>query len=253
MGEVAQSPHQVLARDVHMGFNKNKLLFVLRSSKTHGKHMEPQMIKISSTSNRDKSSGKHRKILPCPFQLLCTYARMRGRYKSDLEPFFIFADGSQISTRIVGNSLRIFIRNAGFDERLYSSHSLRIGRSCDLYKLGQSVENIKKLENGSLMLCTDTLSYNLNRINTFILLNSIYYFPDNVEAFFDLWILGDNFLKDIEPQLKNKIHAATHDKRSEEVPPNMYDFFNVKMFFEDDDGESIAMARIINSLTRAVN
>ena len=32
-----------------------------------------------------------------------------------------------------------------FDDTLYGTHSLRSGRTCDLYKLGLSVETIKKI------------------------------------------------------------------------------------------------------------
>ena len=37
IGEVTLSPHAILAKDVHIGENKNKILFILRSSKTHCK------------------------------------------------------------------------------------------------------------------------------------------------------------------------------------------------------------------------
>ena len=48
VSEVASGVHSVLARDAHIGKNKRKFLFVLRTSKTHGKNSPPQMIKISS-------------------------------------------------------------------------------------------------------------------------------------------------------------------------------------------------------------
>ena len=35
IGEIAMGPHCVLARNVHVGVNKNKILFILLSSKTH--------------------------------------------------------------------------------------------------------------------------------------------------------------------------------------------------------------------------
>ena len=34
---------------------------------------------------------------------------------------------------------------AGFKDELYSVHSVRMGRACDLLKLGLSVESIKKI------------------------------------------------------------------------------------------------------------
>ena len=46
VGELAHSDHSVKGCDVHIGTNKNKILFILRSSKTHSKSSEPQIIKI---------------------------------------------------------------------------------------------------------------------------------------------------------------------------------------------------------------
>ena len=42
--------HPVLAKDVQIGTNKNKLLFILWTSKTHWKDEKPQIVKISVTS-----------------------------------------------------------------------------------------------------------------------------------------------------------------------------------------------------------
>ena len=48
IGEVADSPHAIRAADVQIARNKKKLLFILRSSKTHTKGDKPQLIKINS-------------------------------------------------------------------------------------------------------------------------------------------------------------------------------------------------------------
>ena len=45
-GEVTKSPHVVKAKDVYIADNKPKFMFVLHSSKTHGKGNKPQIIKI---------------------------------------------------------------------------------------------------------------------------------------------------------------------------------------------------------------
>ena len=50
VSELTEGQHPVLAKDVHIASNKRKLLFILRSSKTHGRWAKPQLIKISSTS-----------------------------------------------------------------------------------------------------------------------------------------------------------------------------------------------------------
>ena len=49
IGELTTGEHPVLAKDVQIAFNKRKILFILRSSKTHGKNSCPQLIKIVST------------------------------------------------------------------------------------------------------------------------------------------------------------------------------------------------------------
>ena len=47
IGEMCKSPHALLTKDVHIGRNKNKMMFLLHSSKTHTKGDKPQVIKIS--------------------------------------------------------------------------------------------------------------------------------------------------------------------------------------------------------------
>ena len=44
ISEVMTGAHPVLARDVHIGKNKKKFLFILRTSKTHTKGMPPQLV-----------------------------------------------------------------------------------------------------------------------------------------------------------------------------------------------------------------
>ena len=42
VGELTTGDHPVLARDVHIGINKKKMLFLLRTSKTHWKDSKPK-------------------------------------------------------------------------------------------------------------------------------------------------------------------------------------------------------------------
>ena len=42
VGELAKGEHPVLVQDVHIAMNKNKILFILRTSKTHWKDSRPQ-------------------------------------------------------------------------------------------------------------------------------------------------------------------------------------------------------------------
>ena len=43
------------------------------------------------------------------------------------------------------NKLRLLLDRAGFASSLYSTHSLRIGRACDLLKMQIHMDLIKKL------------------------------------------------------------------------------------------------------------
>ena len=148
ISEVASGEHAVKACDIHIGFNKKKFLFVLHSSKTHEHSTALQLIKISSKTKKKKckiSWPKTTAILPCPFQVLHEFARVRGGYKSDTEPFFVFPDNSPISQQQLSNCLKLMLQTSGFNEKVYGTHSLRSGRSCDLFQLGLSIETIKKL------------------------------------------------------------------------------------------------------------
>ena len=70
IGELASGPHVVLAHNVHIGINKNKMLFILNSSKTHTKGDKPQLVKITSTPTGE---GEGKKSAYCPFSLLKKY------------------------------------------------------------------------------------------------------------------------------------------------------------------------------------
>ena len=112
ISEIALGAHNVLARDIHIGENKKFL-----------------------------SDGCN--CLPCPYQLLNCYLHYRGGYITDNEWFFIFSDRTTVTAKQVTGCLRLMLHKAGFNEKNYSSHSLLSGRTCDLFKLGLSVETIK--------------------------------------------------------------------------------------------------------------
>ena len=82
IGELANSPHSVKARNVHVGTNKDKIMLVLYSSKTHGTSTNPQKIKISvlGQESNNKSNG-----LICPFESVRNYLALRGSYDNDCE------------------------------------------------------------------------------------------------------------------------------------------------------------------------
>ena len=142
MSEVVGDLHAIKACDIHVGENKNKFLLILRTSKTHWKNMKPQLIKITAMSVNHNITKRQ---LPCPYQLLRDYAVIRGSYSSHLEPFFVMSDKSPVSAQQIATNLKLVIAEASFDLRLYSSHSLRIGRTVNLYNLGLTVETIKKI------------------------------------------------------------------------------------------------------------
>ena len=144
VSEVNKGTHTLLATDVHVGYNKKKFLLVLQSSKTHSVNVQPQIVKITSTQLTTTQQAQQ--ILPCPYQLLKAYADIRGGFTSNQEQFFVFCDKSPITTRHFSSCLKRIIMLCGFDCSLYGMHSLRAGCSSDLYRLGLSVETIKKLE-----------------------------------------------------------------------------------------------------------
>ena len=59
--------------------------------------------------------------------------------------FFIFKDGSHVSANHMHNVLRKMLQRVNLDPSLYNTHSLRIGRSCDLLKYGYSIEQVKMM------------------------------------------------------------------------------------------------------------
>ena len=154
ISEVTTVAHPVLARDVHIGKNKKKFLFILKTSKTHTKGMPPQLVKITSLSREnkwEKDKGKfnsdmneYRSLL-CPCNSLRQYTHLCGGFHSELDPFFVFSDGSPVAPKQFTSFLKKTLTRTGFNNKFYGSHSLRSGRSGDLYKLGLSVETIKKM------------------------------------------------------------------------------------------------------------
>ena len=149
VGELTQSEHVVKAADVHIGRNKKKLMFVLHSSKTHGKDGKPQIIKINSSDIQITDMEKERKNLEtnsiCPFEILKQYVMVRRTRRSDKEQFFVFHDRSPVMPHQFRSLLKELIKNIGLDSSLYGTMSMRAGRSVDLMAAGLSVESIKSL------------------------------------------------------------------------------------------------------------
>ena len=79
ISKIAKTPsgHAALVNDIQIVSNKNKFLFILRSSKTHRVGSKLQIVKISMDKAEKKLNDKKFKLkLPCPYQLLRNYIRM---------------------------------------------------------------------------------------------------------------------------------------------------------------------------------
>ena len=102
IGELTSGSHPVCARDVHIGDNKDKIMFILHTSKTHWYDNKPQIIKISS-KNLLQGSIQHDKdkdtLEFCPYHLLHRCIACRSTFRRINEPFFIFSDGSAFEPR----------------------------------------------------------------------------------------------------------------------------------------------------------
>ena len=85
IGEVTASPHMILARNVHMGVNKNKLCFILDSSKMHTKGNKSQIVKIEQPR---VTSRRENKNIMDPFKLIGEYIEARPAVKSLQEQLF---------------------------------------------------------------------------------------------------------------------------------------------------------------------
>ena len=141
-----KSPHVIRAKDVHIGINKDKIMLVLHSSKTHSKADKPQIIKIMSNYTSKKDQQCRAIHGPwCPFKLLREFMSLRKIRESDMEQFFVFFDGSPV----LGSNLRAILHRCPlklqFNPALHGLHGLRSGHASDLLKAGISVETIKKI------------------------------------------------------------------------------------------------------------
>ena len=145
IGEVSQSEHVVLARNVKIADNKQKIMMILRSSKTHGAESKPQIIKITGNYEIEEYPRLQHLHPICSFKILRNYLSVRPISLNLKEQFFVFTDNSPVKPANVRKTLKIMLTLAGLDTSLYGMHSLRIERASDLLKLQYSVETIKKI------------------------------------------------------------------------------------------------------------
>ena len=138
---MTHSDHILRVCDVHIASNKDKVMFVLKLSKTHGEYCFPQTVKISSI----KSTTTNTQNYLCPFHILRQYLSQRMVALSNTENFFVFRDRSPVMPYHFHQMLKNIICRAGMDSDAYTTHSLRSGRAVDLMNLRISIEMIKKM------------------------------------------------------------------------------------------------------------
>ena len=145
IGEVTMSPHVARAKNVHMATNKDKILILLYTSKTHGKRHRPQKIKITSIKEdaRQYRTQTHKHF--CPFAVLRQYIHMRGCYDSEEEQFFVFRDKQPVKPSHASAVLKLMIERLGLNSKFYSMHSFRIGRTSDLIKCKYPLDEVQRL------------------------------------------------------------------------------------------------------------
>ena len=89
VGELTMSDHVIKAANIHIATNKDKLLIILQSSKTHDEGCKPQ--KVKTESNRSERSGAYLQRNFCPFALIRRFIQIRDKViANEDEPFFIF-------------------------------------------------------------------------------------------------------------------------------------------------------------------
>ena len=149
VSELTSGVHPVKACDVHVGENKNKMLFVLCTSKTHWTDSKPQIVKIQSerlkTATKLQKHEVNSKFKYCPFELLRKYLKYRRKYTSKKEPFFVFSSRDPVKPYNMRTTLRTILAMCRLDANMYGTHSFRIGRSVDLLKLGLDLSMVKYL------------------------------------------------------------------------------------------------------------
>ena len=153
IGELTLSPNVILACNVHMGLNKNKVLFVLLTSKTHGKGSKPQRVKIAQkpVHYQDNSlpvtpvrTSKAKAIQQDPFKILSDFVDRHPPSNSDAEQFFVFSDNTPVKPEHMRHNLKM-LTNLNLQAELYTVHMMRVSRASDLMDCGLFVETIKKL------------------------------------------------------------------------------------------------------------
>ena len=145
IGEITESEHVLKAVDVHTA-KKNgstKLKLILRSSKTHTKGMRPQEIEIKQNPTS----------CFCPVKETLNYISIRPGYRSENDQFYIYSDGSPLTSDDFRDLLKSTISTLELNPKNYDTHSFRIGRATDLFKQGRTSGKNQKHRQVALKRC----------------------------------------------------------------------------------------------------
>ena len=123
VSEVTSGEHPIKAKDVRIAKNKKKMMFILRTSKTHGQDKKLQIIKINS---KDFDDHKNRTAIQirnqlekiCPYELLVRYIEIRHDRREESEPFFIFRDAIPVTPANMRSTLRLTLEEIGLNPQL---------------------------------------------------------------------------------------------------------------------------------------
>ena len=129
---------------MHAASNKNKLMFVLHSSKTHGLGDKPQIIKIQGYDLQDVTPrvvNRH-----CPFRILQQYIAVRKQTRAaESEQFFVFRNRTPLTAAHFRSVLDKLLTLAGLDKTMYGSHGFHAGHAIDMLEcLHRDVGTIRK-------------------------------------------------------------------------------------------------------------
>ena len=90
-GGISDDNHTIKACNINIAQNKDKILIILYSSKTHSAGSLPQKVKITGVPRHNAI-----KKFFCPFKAIKEFVCIRGGYSSENDPFFVFQDSTHV-------------------------------------------------------------------------------------------------------------------------------------------------------------
>ena len=137
IGEIAEGLHVIKFLDVHSTPQRDKILFMLWTSKTHQRSKKPQVVKIMAVQGKNEMWPSD-VYAYCPCRLIMQYLKYRPNNCRHGQ-LFVFRGGKPVKTEHFRPMLHKIITLLSLEAKLYDTHSFRIGRAKDLAKWdGQS-------------------------------------------------------------------------------------------------------------------